>query len=90
MEIPGGRKICIHVSSGAKCAPESAAILARDPRLSQSCRPLLQKVRGEGDELPAALELRRIVLDFDTQRFKELHILIADLEFRLRAYVRDQ
>ena len=78
------------MSSGAKCAPESAAILARDPRLSQSCRPLLQKVRGEGDELPAALELRRIVLDFDTQRFKELHILIADLEFRLRAEGRDQ
>ena len=90
MEIPGGRKICIHVSSGAKCAPESAAILARDPRLGQSCRPRLQKVRGEGDELPVALDLRCIVLDFDTQRFKELHILIADLEFRLRAKGRDQ
>ena len=80
----------MHVSSGAKCAPESAAILARDPRLGQSCRPRLQKARVEGDELAVALDLCCIVLNFDAQRFKELHILIADLEFRLRAKGRNQ
>jgi hypothetical protein len=58
--------------------------------LCQSCRPRPRRVRGEGGEMPVALELRRIILNFDTQRFKEFHILIADLEFRLGAEGRDQ
>jgi hypothetical protein len=90
MQIPSRRKIYVDVSSGATCAPRLPPFWPEIDDLSQSCRQHLRKVRGEGGEIPVALELRCIVLNFDTQRFKELHILIADLEFRLRAEGRNQ